>query len=89
MYNEHAMKEVMCMSDQEIINQVTEIIEKLRPYINRDGGDIKFVKYEEGIVYVQMLGACVGCAAIDTTLTDGVEAILLEEVPGIIGVEQI
>ncbi|MFP4286188.1 MAG: NifU family protein [Candidatus Izemoplasmataceae bacterium] len=77
------------MSDQEIINQVTEIIEKLRPYINRDGGDIKFVKYEEGIVYVQMLGACVGCAAIDTTLTDGVEAILLEEVPGIIGVEQI
>lgn len=77
------------MNDQEIIAQVTEIIEKLRPYINRDGGDIKFVKYEEGIVYVQMLGACVGCAAIDTTLTDGVEAILLEEVPGIIGVEQI
>lgn len=77
------------MNDQEIIAQVSEIIEKLRPYINRDGGDIKFVKYEEGIVYVQMLGACVGCAAIDTTLTDGVEAILLEEVPGIIGVEQI
>jgi Fe-S cluster biogenesis protein NfuA len=77
------------MNDQEIIAQVTEIIEKLRPYINRDGGDIKFVKYEEGIVYVQMLGACVGCAAIDTTLTDGVEAILLEEVPGIIGVEQV
>lgn len=69
--------------------QAQEVIEKLRPYINRDGGDIKFVKYEDGIVYVQMLGACVGCAAIDTTLTDGVEAILLEEVPGIIGVEQI
>ncbi|MFH5881381.1 MAG: NifU family protein [Candidatus Izemoplasmataceae bacterium] len=77
------------MNDQEIINQVTEIIAKLRPYINRDGGDIKFVKYEEGIVYVQMLGACVGCAAIDSTLKDGVETILLEEVPGIIGVEQI
>lgn len=77
------------MNDQEIIQQVTEIIGKLRPYINRDGGDIKFVKYEEGIVYVQMLGACVGCAAIDSTLKDGVEAILLEEVPGIIGVEQI
>ena len=77
------------MTDQEIIEQVTEIIGKLRPYINRDGGDIKFVTYEEGIVYVQMLGACVGCAAIDSTLKDGVEAILLEEVPGIIGVEQI
>jgi len=77
------------MDNKEIEMQVKEIIEKIRPYINRDGGDIKFVKYDEGIVYVQMLGACVGCAAIDTTLTDGVEAILLEEVPGIIGVEQV
>ena len=77
------------MTEAEIVVQVQEIIDKIRPYINRDGGDIKFVKYEEGIVYVQMLGACVGCAAIDTTLKDGVEAILLEEVPGIIGVEQI
>jgi len=77
------------MDNKEIEMQVKEIIDKIRPYINRDGGDIKFVKYDEGIVYVQMLGACVGCAAIDTTLTDGVEAILLEEVPGIIGVEQV
>jgi len=77
------------MDNKEIEEQVKEIIQKIRPYINRDGGDIKFVKYDEGIVYVQMLGACVGCAAIDTTLTDGVEAILLEEVPGIIGVEQV
>jgi Fe-S cluster biogenesis protein NfuA len=83
------MKEVYNMDDKMISAQAQEVIEKLRPYINRDGGDIKFVKYEDGIVYVQMLGACVGCAAIDTTLTDGVEAILLEEVPGIIGVEQI
>ncbi|MFW5838368.1 MAG: NifU family protein [Bacillota bacterium] len=83
------MKEVFIMDDKMISAQAQEVIEKLRPYINRDGGDIKFVKYEDGIVYVQMLGACVGCAAIDTTLTDGVEAILLEEVPGIIGVEQI
>ncbi len=77
------------MDDTMVVEQVKVIIEKLRPYINRDGGDIKFVKYEEGIVYVQMLGACVGCAALDTTLKDGVEAILLEEVPGIIGVEAI
>ena len=77
------------MDEKEIGQKAAEVIKKIRPYINRDGGDIKFVKYEDGIVYVQMLGACVGCAAIDTTLTDGVEAILLEEVPGIIGVEQI
>jgi Fe-S cluster biogenesis protein NfuA len=77
------------MNPEEIEKQARVVIKKLRPYINRDGGDIKFVKYDDGIVYVQMLGACVGCAIVDTTLTDGVEAILLEEVPGIIGVEQI
>ncbi len=77
------------MDEKEIERKAEEVINKIRPYINRDGGDIKFVKYEDGIVYVQMLGACVGCAAIDTTLTDGVEAIMLEEVPGIIGVEQV
>ncbi len=77
------------MDAKETEKKVIDIIEKIRPYINRDGGDIRFVKFEEGIVYVQMLGACVGCAMIDSTLTDGVEAILLEEVPGIIGVEQI
>ncbi|MFP4077838.1 MAG: NifU family protein [Candidatus Izemoplasmataceae bacterium] len=77
------------MDEKEIAQKAEEVIRKIRPYINRDGGDIKFVKYEDGIVYVQMLGACVGCALIDTTLTEGVEAILLEEVPGIIGVEMV
>ena len=80
---------MISVDEKEIEMQAKEVINKLRPYINRDGGDIKFVKYEDGIVYVQMLGACVGCAAIDTTLKDGVEAIMLEEVPGIIGVEQL
>ncbi len=77
------------MDEKEIAKQAEAVIEKLKPYIRRDGGDIRFVKYEDGIVYVEMLGACVGCSLVDTTLTDGVEAIMLEEVPGIIGVEQI
>ena len=77
------------MDNALIEKQVKEIIEKIRPYIRRDGGDIQYVRFEDGIVYVQMLGACVGCGAIDSTLKDGVEAILLEEVPGIIGVEHI
>jgi len=82
-------REVSEMDDKQIEKQARDVIEKLRPYIKRDGGDIRFVKFEDGIVYVEMLGACVGCSLIDTTLTDGVEAILLDEVPGIIGVEQI
>ena len=77
------------MEERVIAEKAEEVIEKIKPYIRRDGGDIRFVKYEDGIVYVEMLGSCVGCSLVDTTLTDGVEAIFLEEVPGIIGVEAI
>jgi len=77
----------MNMNDTE--KQVVEVLEKLRPYLQRDGGDIEFVKFEEGIVYVRMLGACVGCMALDSTLYDGIQQALLEEVPGVIGVENL
>ena len=66
--------------------QVKQVINKIRPYLNNDGGDIEFLKIEDGIVYVRMLGACVGCAMQDATLKDGLEALLLEEIPGIIEV---
>ncbi|MGB4695877.1 MAG: NifU family protein [Bacilli bacterium] len=69
--------------------QVRTILAKIRPYLQRDGGDIEFVKIEDGIVYVRLLGACVGCPSVNLTLKDDIEAILLEEVPGIIGVENI
>ena len=72
-----------------IEKQVKEILHKVRPYLQRDGGDVRYIRYEDGIVYVEMMGACVGCSALDSTLKDGIEAILLEEVPGIIGVENV
>ncbi len=71
----------------DIERQIQEILNKIRPYLNRDGGDVEFIKFEEGIVYVKMLGACVDCASIDVTLKDGIETILVEEVPGVIAVE--
>lgn len=67
--------------------EINRVLDKIRPYIQHDGGDVEFVKFEEGIVTVRMLGACAGCLMIDDTLTDGVEAILLEEVPGVTGVK--
>lgn len=61
-----------------------EAIERIRPYIRMDGGDIEFVSLnDEGVVTVRMLGACTGCMSINDTLKDGVEAIMLEEVPGV------
>ena len=78
-------KEILTI--EEIITRVKLIMEKVRPYIQRDGGDMEYVKFEDGIVYVKMFGACVGCSAIDSTIKDGLEALLLEEVPGVIGVE--
>ncbi len=73
--------------NDKIIVQIKTIIEKIRPYLQRDGGDVEFVSFKDGIVYVKMLGACIGCSSIDLTMKDGIEALLLEEVPGVIGVE--
>lgn len=75
--------------NDKTINEVKIILDKLRPYIQKDGGDVEFVKVEEGIVYIKMLGACEGCSSVDQTIKDGIEAYLLEEVPGIIGVERV
>ncbi len=61
--------------------KIIEIIEKLRPYLISDGGDIQFVKYENNIVYVRLTGACANCHMIDITLKDGIEAAIQEEVP--------
>ncbi len=66
--------------------QVNVLIKRVRPYLQRDGGDIEIIRIEDGIVYVKMLGACDGCMAIDITLKQGIETMLLENVPGIIGV---
>ncbi|MFV0395658.1 MAG: NifU family protein [Coprobacillaceae bacterium] len=77
------------MTMEKTIEEIKKVIHKLRPYLQRDGGDIEFADFKEGIVYVRMLGACVGCSLIDSTLKDGVEQILMEEVPEVIGVENI
>ncbi|HOI46193.1 MAG TPA: NifU family protein [Bacilli bacterium] len=74
---------------KQLEKDIKNTLQKIRPYIQRDGGDVEFVKFEEGIVYVRLIGACVGCAAVDLTLADGIEALLLEEIPGVIGVEHI
>ena len=77
------------MSNVEIEKQIITVLEKIRPFLNRDGGDIEFVKYDIGEVFVKMIGACAGCDLIDSTLQDGVATLLKEEVPGVVKVTNI
>ncbi len=71
------------MEEKERIELIEKTIEKIRPYIQSEGGDVRFVKLEDDIVYVSVHGACVGCYALDFTLKEGVEALILDEVEGI------
>ena len=58
-----------------------EVIDTLRPFLINDGGNIEFVKYENNIVYIQMMGACSNCVMLDLTLKEGIEVAIKEEVP--------
>lgn len=73
----------------DVLNRIEHTINKIRPYIQADGGDVQLVDYQDGVVYVSMLGACAGCMAIDTTLNDGIKAILMDEVPEVKSVQML
>ncbi len=69
-----------------IISRIKELLEDIRPYLNMEGGDITFEKYEDGFVYVKLLGACAQCMSQDETLNDGILCMLQEEIPEIKGI---
>mgnify|MGYP000971748990 FL=1 len=77
------------MTYEEIIEEIQSVLNVIRPYIQRDGGDVEFIKFEDGIVYINMTGACVGCGGFESTLREIVEDTLLERVPGVIGVDHV
>ncbi len=64
-------------------DKIIEVLEKIRPYLQRDGGDLEFVSYDEQlqIVYIRMIGACVDCIGIDETLKMGIEVLVKDEIP--------
>ncbi|GAF64920.1 NifU family protein [Alkalihalobacillus trypoxylicola] len=74
----------------ETFEQVKEVLDKLRPFLLRDGGDVELVDVDdEGVVHVRLLGACGSCPSSTITLKAGIERALLEEVPGITEIEQV
>ena len=64
-------------------NKIKELIDQIRPFLMADGGNVEFIKYENNIVYLKMQGACADCHMLDLTLKDGIEAMLIEEIPEI------
>jgi Fe-S cluster biogenesis protein NfuA len=74
---------------KDLMDRIQHTLDKIRPYIQADGGDVQLVDYKDGIVTVSMLGACAGCMAIDATLTDGIQAILIDEVPEVTKVQML
>lgn len=66
--------------------KILEIINQLRPYLNSDGGDIEFIKYEDKYVYVKLYGACASCAFQDFTIQDNIYEAIKEIVPSCMGV---
>ena len=69
--------------------KIKEIIETIRPYINSDGGDVEYVKYEDKYVFVKLIGACAHCAFGDDTLQNLVFESLKAEVPEIKGIVKV
>ncbi len=74
------------MNEIKIEQQIEKILDKIRPYLNSEGGDLEYLGFKDGIVYVRMLGACMDCGALDSTLKDGIEALLVENIPEVIEV---
>ena len=69
--------------------KVEKALEKIRPSLQADGGDVEFVEVEDGIVKVRLKGACAGCPMSQMTLKNGIEAILKKEIPEIKSVESV
>jgi len=75
--------------DTAMYDEVLEVLDKLRPFLQRDGGDVELVDVEDGIVKLRLMGACGSCPSSTITLKAGIERALLEEVEGIQDVVQV
>ena len=75
------------MSD--IKASVEQALAKIRPMLQRDGGDIELVEVTDGVVKVRLTGACKGCPMSQMTMKQGVEKLLMKEVPGLTSVQAV
>lgn len=69
------------MIQESVFEVIQETLNQLRPAILRDGGNIELVRYENGVVFVRLLGACINCPASFFTLKLGVEQAIKQRLP--------
>jgi len=67
--------------------KVQEALDKIRPMLQADGGDVELIDVEDGVVKVRLQGACAGCPMSQMTLKNGIEKVLKKEIPEVKSVE--
>ena len=88
--NKKKIKENYNKKDLEIVKQINDLLdERIKPAVAQDGGDISFVKFDDGIVYLELRGACAGCPSSTITLKSGIENMLKYYIPEIVSVEAV
>ena len=84
------MAEETTTGELTLEERVKEVLDRIRPYLQRDGGDLEFIELtQDNIVRVKLQGACAGCPMSQVTLSRGVEAALKEEIPEVEAVENV
>ncbi len=69
--------------------KIQQELEKIRPMLQADGGDVEYVDFVDGVVKVQLKGACAGCPMSQMTIKNGVEKLLKEQIPEVQSVESV
>lgn len=70
----------------DIEKKIIAVLDKIRPYLENDGGNVEFKRYENGVAYVKLIGACSNCPLANHTLESGIETALINEIPEVIKV---
>jgi Fe-S cluster biogenesis protein NfuA len=72
-----------------MMEKVKSVLDKIRPMLQADGGDVELINVEDGVVKVRLQGACAGCPMSQMTLKQGIERLLTQEIPEVRSVESV
>ena len=88
--NNKKIKDNYNKKDLELVKQINDLLEeRIKPAVAQDGGDISFVKFNNGVVFLELRGACAGCPSSTITLKSGIENMLKYYIPEIVSVEAV